>query len=127
MGYGQAPGDAGGGRTAFRNAEKQYKLYTERNPRSGRGGKGSRKAKQEVDLSNVIDLNRIENDREYAEERGAQRLEDVRDWPTYVLQSHPGMVQPHLTIKAGFTIWIAASSHKWWPSLKRTYHLQSHR
>ncbi|GAQ84473.1 2-oxoglutarate (2OG) and Fe(II)-dependent oxygenase superfamily protein [Klebsormidium nitens] len=90
MGYEQASDNADG-RTAFRKAEKLYKLYTERNPKSGESGKGSRKTKQEVDLSGVIDLNRIQEDGAYAEERGAQRLESGCNRPTYILHSHPGL------------------------------------
>lgn len=92
MGYEQVT-DSEDGRTAFRKAEKLYKLYTERNPKNLKGGKGSRKAKQEVDLSNVIDLNRVQGDGAYAEERGAQRLESECDRTTYVLHSHPGRGQ----------------------------------
>jgi hypothetical protein len=93
MGYAQEA-EGANGRTAFRRAEKQYRLYRE-GDLSRRSRKGRKKPLQaEVDLSDVVDFDRVAaegSDSSYAREQGVQKVEGEAGLPTYALCSHPGM------------------------------------
>lgn len=93
MGYEQEA-EGANGRTAFRRAEKQYRLNREGDS-SRRSRKGRKKPLQaEVDLSDVVDFDRVAaegSDSSYAREQGVQKVEGEVGLPTYALCSHPGM------------------------------------
>jgi hypothetical protein len=92
MGYEQAA-EGADGRTAFRRAEKQYRLYREGDS-SRRSGKGRKTPQQDVDLSDVVDFDRVAaegSNSSYAREQGVQKVVGEAGLPTYALCSHPGM------------------------------------
>jgi len=75
-------------RTAFRNAEKHYKRYTQASSLS----KSSRKKVPATDLHQVLDIRKIGavlGDQKCSVQ-GVSRFEGPFDWAVYTLDAHPG-------------------------------------
>jgi hypothetical protein len=75
-------------RTAFRNAEKHYKRYTQASSLS----KSSRKKVPPTDLHEVLDIRKIGavlGDQKCSVQ-GVSRFEGPFDWAVYTLDAHPG-------------------------------------
>lgn len=79
----ESPGDSE--RTAFRKAEKKYKLYQNNDPKSS---KKRQKGPKPVDLSDVVDFKKVVQGEIHPP--GISKLQSDFDFPVFCFQDRPG-------------------------------------